>query len=86
MTNKIPKSRIELQKLKIEVLRKYLNITCCIGVLNICAIPLYVNPFIQIIILAICAYLLYRTAKTFNILIMKETEIIYKMIEENEVK
>lgn len=83
MNNKIPESRIELQKLKIEVLRKYFVITIIVTILNFFAVLLYGNQLIQSIVLGICIYLLYKSAKIFNILVKKETEATYKMIEES---
>lgn len=83
MTNKIPKSRIELQKLKIQVLRKYFVIVVVIAILEFFAVLLYGNQLVQFSILGTCFILLYKTAKILNVILEKETSALYETIERN---
>lgn len=82
--NKIPQSRINLQKLKIEVIRKYFLIMSIVTVMNFFSVLLYSNQLVQFLVLALCFILSYKTTKIFNLFIKKESEILYKMIEGNK--
>lgn len=81
MNNTIPKSRIELQKLKIKVLEKYIQITLCIFILAICNLFVLSIPYANVVLLWVIIYLSYRTYDTMKMLHKKEIEHLYKMME-----
>lgn len=82
MNNIIPKSRIELQKLKIKVLEKYIQITLCTFILALCSLFVSFLPCANVLLLCAIIYLSYKTYDTMKILHTKEIEQLYKMMEQ----
>lgn len=86
MNNTIPESRIRTQKLKVEVLREFTNISTITLVLNIILILglLYNKHWdMTLLISPVLIYYNYRIRKAFKIFLEKETEVVYKMIKDN---
>ena len=86
MNNTIPESRIRTQKLKVEVLREFTSISTITLVLNIILILvlLYNKHWdMTLLISSMLIYYNYRIRKAFKIFLEKETEVVYKMIKDN---
>lgn len=86
MNNTIPESRIRTQKLKVEVLREFTSISTITLVLNIILILvlLYNKHWdMTLLISSVLIYYNYRIRKAFKIFLEKETEVVYKMIKDN---